>query len=83
VEPSVASVKDGTFPIARSLLIYTLGEPTGAIKEYIDWILSDAGQKIVLELGYVPVNQPATSSSAETPSEEPASEANAAEPKPK
>lgn len=58
VEPSVASASDGSYPIARPLQIYTLGEPTGALKEYIDWILSSEGQQIVLDLGYVPVNDP-------------------------
>ena len=32
-----------------------VGEPAGAIKEYLDWILSPEGQNVVLELGYVPV----------------------------
>ena len=40
-------VHDKTYPLARSLHLYTLGEPEGAVKAYIDWILSDAGQKIV------------------------------------
>jgi phosphate transport system substrate-binding protein len=57
VEPSVASAADGSYPIARPLLIYTLGEPTGAIKAYLDWILSPAGQKVVLDLGYVPLSK--------------------------
>ena len=49
------TVHDKTYPLARSLHVYTLGEPEGAVKEYIDWILSDAGQKIVEDSGYVPV----------------------------
>jgi phosphate transport system substrate-binding protein len=59
VEPSVASASDGTYPIARPLQIYTLGEPTGALKDYIDWILGPEGQQIVLDLGYVPVDSSA------------------------
>ena len=35
--------------------MYTLGEPTGAVKKYLDWVHSDAGQKIVTESGYVPL----------------------------
>jgi ABC-type phosphate transport system substrate-binding protein len=35
--------------------MYTLGDPAGATKTYLDWILSDAGQKIVLQSGYVPL----------------------------
>lgn len=55
VAPTVAAVHDKSYPLARSLHLYTLGEPEGAVKRYIDWILSDAGQKVVEESGYVPV----------------------------
>lgn len=58
VEPSVATTLDKSYPLARSLLLYTLGEPEGAVKAYIDWILSPAGQAIVEENGYVPVPAP-------------------------
>ena len=58
VAPTVATTLDHTYPLARSLLLYTLGEPTGDIKAYIDWILSPAGQGIVEENGYVPVAAP-------------------------
>jgi phosphate transport system substrate-binding protein len=65
VEPSVSSASDGSYPIARPLQIYTLGEPMGALKEYLDWILSSEGQQIVLDLGYVPINDPDAGDSAE------------------
>ncbi len=55
VAPTVAAVHDRTYPLARSLHLYTLGEPQGPVKSYIDWILSDAGQKVVEDSGYVPV----------------------------
>ena len=55
VNPSVATASDGSYPIARPLFMYTNGEPEGKIKEYLDWILSDAGQCIILEKGYAPV----------------------------
>ncbi len=55
VEASVAAVHDRSYPLARSLHLYTLGEPEGALKAYVDWILSDAGQKVVEDSGYVPV----------------------------
>ena len=35
--------------------MYTLGQPEGAEKEYIEWILSPAGQEIVAKSGYIPV----------------------------
>ena len=52
---AVADAHDKSYPLARPLYIYTLGEPQGAVKAYVDWILSDAGQKIVEDSGYVPV----------------------------
>lgn len=55
VEASVEAVHDRTYPLARSLHVYTLGEPQAELKAYIDWILSDAGQKVVEDSGYVPV----------------------------
>ncbi|NQV40985.1 MAG: PstS family phosphate ABC transporter substrate-binding protein [Candidatus Marinimicrobia bacterium] len=56
VVPSVASVQDATYGIARPLHFYTNGVPTGVTKAFVDFVLSDAGQAIVLETGYVPVN---------------------------
>ena len=55
VMPSVATASDGSYPIARPLFMYTNGEPTGEIKKYLDYILSDEGQCIILEKGYAPV----------------------------
>lgn len=55
VLPSIETVNDKTYAIARDLYMYTNGEPTGAIKAYLDWILSPAAQEIVAELGFVPV----------------------------
>lgn len=55
VLPSIETVNDKTYAIARDLYMYTDGEPTGVIKEYLDWILSPAAQQIVAELGFVPV----------------------------
>ena len=54
VLPSIATVNDKSYPIARDLYMYTNGEPTGVVKEYLDWILSDEAQKIVADLGFVP-----------------------------
>ena len=55
VAPTVASAVDRTYPIARPLMMYTAGQPEGKVKEYMDWILSDVGQCIILEQGYAPV----------------------------
>ncbi len=53
--PTVETVLSRDYPIARTLNLYTLGEPQGALKDYIDWIMSDAGQAIVELTGYVPL----------------------------
>lgn len=55
VLPSVQTALDGTYPIARPLLFYTDGEPTGVIKDFIDYCLSPEGQEKVIEIGYVPL----------------------------
>lgn len=55
VAPSVATASDRSYPIARPLFMYTRGRPEGEVKKYLDWILSDAGQGILLEKGYAPI----------------------------
>jgi phosphate transport system substrate-binding protein len=55
VAPSVATAIDNTYPIARPLFMYTTGKPTGEVKKYLDWILSDEGQCIIQKKGYAPV----------------------------
>ena len=57
VLPSVATAVDRTYPIARPLFMYTAGQPAGATKEYLDWILSDTGQCIILDKGYAPATE--------------------------
>jgi phosphate transport system substrate-binding protein len=52
--PSTASALDGSYPIARPLFMYTNGEPTGIIGEYMNWIMSNDGQCIILNKGYAP-----------------------------
>jgi phosphate transport system substrate-binding protein len=55
IPPSIETVKDGSYPIARVLYMYTNGQPTGIIRQYLDWIMSEDGQEIVEELGFVPL----------------------------
>lgn len=53
--PTVEDIKKGDYPITRFLYLYVRNKPTGALKEYIDWILSDDGQSIVSQVGYFPI----------------------------
>ncbi|MYB64451.1 phosphate ABC transporter substrate-binding protein [Candidatus Poribacteria bacterium] len=59
--PNLENVLTKSYPIARPLYMYSLGEPTGEAKAYLDWILSPEGQKIVQELGFVPLQGNTTS----------------------
>jgi phosphate transport system substrate-binding protein len=54
VAPTVETAVDGSYPIARPLFMYTNGEPSGHIGEYMSWIKSDQGQCIILKKGYAP-----------------------------
>jgi len=53
IAPSVATVKDKTYPIHRDLYMITNGQPTGLANDYINFLLSPAGQQIVVDQGYV------------------------------
>jgi phosphate transport system substrate-binding protein len=55
VLPSADTVNNNTYPISRDLYMYTNGDPTGALKDYLDWIYTSEAQKIVSDLGFVPV----------------------------
>lgn len=56
VAPTEPNAADGSYPIVRPLNMLTNGEPDSAVKAFLDFILSDAGQKLVVEDGYIPVN---------------------------
>jgi phosphate transport system substrate-binding protein len=49
------TVRDGSWPVARPLYIYTQGKPAGLIAKFIDFVLSSEGQKIVNEVKYVSI----------------------------
>ncbi|MBA3543046.1 MAG: phosphate ABC transporter substrate-binding protein [Chthoniobacterales bacterium] len=53
--PSVKSVQAKSYPYARPTFYYTNGEPGGAAKEFLDFTLGPTGQKIVLQVGFVPI----------------------------
>lgn len=53
--PTLENIRSGDYPITRYLFMYVKNRPSGAMKQYIDWILGDEGQKIVSEVGYFPI----------------------------
>jgi phosphate transport system substrate-binding protein len=56
VLPSSTTVNDHTYPVARDLYMYTDGQPTGYLLNYLEWIMSPEAQEIVNEQGFVPIN---------------------------
>jgi phosphate transport system substrate-binding protein len=57
VEPSTASVSDGSYPISRDLYWFFNGQPTGELKKLVNWALSEEGQKVAEEIDYVPLSK--------------------------
>ena len=55
VNPSITTASDRSYAIARPLFMYLKGSATPEAKDYLDWILSDAGQCVVLKKGYAPI----------------------------
>lgn len=55
VLPSAGTVNSGEYPIARDLYMYTVGQPIGEVKTYLEWLYSQEAQQIVVELGFVPI----------------------------
>ena len=57
IVPSNDTILDRSYPISRPLYMYTNGEPTGATEEYLSWILSDDGQRVLQARGYSPIRK--------------------------
>ena len=54
VLPTIQTIKNGTYPLARRLYFYTLGDPRSGARAFMDFVLSPQGQKIALENGFIP-----------------------------
>jgi phosphate transport system substrate-binding protein len=57
VSPSIDTVLDHSYPISRPLFMYTIGQPQGDVKKYLDWIVSDAGQRVLQDNKYPPLRK--------------------------
>jgi phosphate transport system substrate-binding protein len=53
VLPTEENIRAKDYPLSRDLYLVTDGEPVGLAKDFIDYLLSDAGQEIVKEEGFV------------------------------
>jgi phosphate transport system substrate-binding protein len=55
VAPTMENALNNTYPISRQLFWYTLGQPSGGIKAFVDWVLGPEGQKVITEVGFYPL----------------------------
>ena len=55
VEPNSENVRNDSYPITRYLHFFTTKSPGGQVKNFIDWVLSPAGQSVVRKSGYIPL----------------------------
>lgn len=53
--PTIQTVTAKQYPISRSLLFYTNGTPSGEVKAFVDYVLGQAGQDMVLKMDFVPL----------------------------
>jgi phosphate transport system substrate-binding protein len=53
LKPTTTTVKSKEYPLSRDLYFITNGAPSGSAKDFIDFLLSADGQKIVEEQGFV------------------------------
>jgi len=57
VEPCLEGITSRSYPMTRSLYMYTKGQPEGETRKYIDWVLSDEGQCVLHERQYAPLRK--------------------------
>jgi phosphate transport system substrate-binding protein len=55
IYPSPENVMNGSYPISRPLYLYTKTSTEEIVKIFIRYALSDIGQKIILQTGFVPI----------------------------
>lgn len=57
VAPTASTIADGSYPLSRPLFLVTDGPPTGAAKEFIDYVLGPQGQPLLTRHGYLTLAQ--------------------------
>lgn len=58
-EATVENIKSGTYKIARPFNIATMENVSDAAQDFVNFILSDQGQEVVSEKGYISLDNPA------------------------
>ncbi len=57
VAPTTENIKNDRYPLSRTPMLVTLGESTGEVQQFIDFVLSSEGQQIVARVGYIPITE--------------------------
>lgn len=57
IQPSEETILNGSYPVSRLLYFYLRERPQGAMKDFIDWVISKDGQRVVTEVGYYPTKK--------------------------
>lgn len=60
--PTLETALNGSYPLARPLYFYLPGEPKGVVAEFVDFVLSEKGQSVVLDMHFIPLAQNSVSS---------------------
>lgn len=55
VPPTKETIRSGEYPITGEFYIVTAGTDNPNVKKLIDWVLSPQGQKLIEQVGYVPI----------------------------
>ena len=55
IEPTVENIRNGSYPFVYDFYIITNGPPNGKTQLLVDWFLSQQGQQLIEQTGYVPV----------------------------
>ncbi|SEO79532.1 phosphate transport system substrate-binding protein [Amphibacillus marinus] len=56
--PSIEAIQDGTYPLSSEFYAITVDDTNENVQALIDWILSEQGQQLVAETGFVPLSDP-------------------------
>jgi phosphate transport system substrate-binding protein len=57
VQPKEEEILSGAYPVSRLLYFYLKERPQGMMKEFIDWVISQNGQAVVTQVGYLPTKK--------------------------
>ncbi|HEX9507832.1 MAG TPA: hypothetical protein VF947_05460, partial [Myxococcales bacterium] len=55
VDPELANVSSGAYPLRRPIVLVTKASPSPVVKAFVDFMLDKEGQKTILEEDFVPI----------------------------